>query len=589
MNLKQSACEVILAGWVDRRRDHGNLIFIDLRDRSGVVQVVFNPEISQDCHELAGTLRSEYVVQVTGKVSPRPEGTENLKLATGEIEVLASDLKILNTSETPPFYINEDVEVDENLRLKYRYLDMRRPRIRHNIMLRHQIVRFMRNFFDEQDFIEVETPVLTKSTPEGARDYLVPSRVYPGKFYALPQSPQQMKQLLMVGGLEKYYQIAKCFRDEDTRADRQPEFTQLDVEMSFVTEEDVKTLTEELFARLTRVLRPDLRIFKPFVQLSYADAMERYGSDKPDLRFGMEIGDVSDIVAKSEFGVFNSTIASGGKVKGITLSGCAHYSRHELAELTTMSQGFGARGLLTMALDGECPDPGSLTMEMVKSVAAKYLTLEQVKAIAAKLQAKPGDLMIMVAGDNALVSTVLGRMRQEIGIKLGLADPNLFAFVFIKDFPLLQWNTDLNRWEAVHHPFTSPVEEDIPLLDTNPGAVRSRAYDIVLNGYEIGGGSIRIHQSWLQRKMFQIMNYTDDEINDRFGHLLEAFSYGAPPHGGIAVGIDRTVMLFAGESTIREVIAFPKNQNAVDLLFNAPATVREEQLNELHIKTTVEE
>lgn len=589
LNLKQSACEVILAGWVDRRRDHGNLIFIDLRDRSGVVQVVFNPEISQDCHELAGTLRSEYVVQVTGKVSPRPEGTENLKLATGEIEVLASDLKILNTSETPPFYINEDVEVDENLRLKYRYLDMRRPRIRHNIMLRHQIVRFMRNFFDEQDFIEVETPVLTKSTPEGARDYLVPSRVYPGKFYALPQSPQQMKQLLMVGGLEKYYQIAKCFRDEDTRADRQPEFTQLDVEMSFVTEEDVKTLTEELFARLTRVLRPDLRIFKPFVQLSYADAMERYGSDKPDLRFGMEIGDVSDIVAKSEFGVFNSTIASGGKVKGITLSGCAHYSRHELAELTTMSQGFGARGLLTMALDGECPDPGSLTMEMVKSVAAKYLTLEQVKAIAAKLQAKPGDLMIMVAGDNALVSTVLGRMRQEIGIKLGLADPNLFAFVFIKDFPLLQWNTDLNRWEAVHHPFTSPVEEDIPLLDTNPGAVRSRAYDIVLNGYEIGGGSIRIHQSWLQRKMFQIMNYTDDEINDRFGHLLEAFSYGAPPHGGIAVGIDRTVMLFAGESTIREVIAFPKNQNAVDLLFNAPATVREEQLNELHIKTTVEE
>ncbi len=589
MNLKQSACEVILAGWVDRRRDHGNLIFIDLRDRSGVVQVVFNPEISKDCHELAGTLRSEYVVQVTGKVSPRPEGTENLKLATGEIEVLASDLKILNTSETPPFYINEDVEVDENLRLKYRYLDMRRPRIRRNIMLRHEIVRFMRNFFDERDFIEVETPVLTKSTPEGARDYLVPSRVYPGKFYALPQSPQQMKQLLMVGGLEKYYQIAKCFRDEDTRADRQPEFTQLDVEMSFVTEEDVKALTEELFARLTGVLRPDVRIFKPFVQLSYADAMERYGSDKPDLRFGMEIGDVSDIVAKSEFGVFNSTIASGGKVKGITLPGCAHYSRHELAELTTMSQGFGAKGLLTMALDGECPDPGSLTMEMVKSVAAKYLTLEQVKAIAAKLQAKPGDLMIMVAGDNALVSMVLGRMRQEMGIKLGLVDSGLFAFAFINDFPLLQWNMDLNRWEAVHHPFTSPVEEDIPLLDTDPGAVRSRAYDIVLNGYEIGGGSIRIHQSWLQRKIFQIMNYTDDEINDRFGHLLEAFSYGAPPHGGIAVGIDRTVMLFAGESTIREVIAFPKNQNAVDLLFDAPATVREEQLNELHIKTTVEE
>jgi aspartyl-tRNA synthetase len=584
LNINKTACLVTLAGWVDRRRDHGNLIFIDLRDRSGLVQVVFNPEKSKECHELAGSLRSEYVVQVMGEVAPRPAGTENPRLATGEIEVLANELRILNTSETPPFYINEEVEVDENLRLKYRYLDMRRQRIRNNIMLRHRVVRFIRNFFDEHEFIEVETPILTKSTPEGARDYLVPSRVHSGKFYALPQSPQQMKQLLMVGGLEKYYQIAKCFRDEDTRADRQPEFTQLDVEMSFVTEEDVKGITEDLFTRMINQLRPDVRIFKPFPQISYTDAIERYGSDKPDLRFGMEIGDISDIVGNSEFTVFSSTIASGGRVKGIALAGCAQYSRHELAELTAMSQSFGAKGLLTLALTDGCASIENLTMEMVKSIATKYLTLEQVKSIAQRLHAKPGDLLIMVAGENVLVSTVLGKMRQEMGLKLGLADPKLFAFAFINDFPLFDWNKDLGRWEAVHHPFTSPVEEDIALLDTAPQKVRSRAYDIVLNGYEIGGGSIRIHQSWLQRQIFRVMNYTDSEINERFGHLLEAFSFGAPPHGGIAVGIDRTVMLLAGENTIREVIPFPKNQNAVDMLFDAPASVREEQLKELHIR-----
>jgi aspartyl-tRNA synthetase len=588
LDINQTAHVVTLAGWVDRRRDHGNLIFIDLRDRSGLVQVVFNPEKSRECHEMAGSLRSEYVIQVTGEVARRPAGTENPRLATGEIEVLASNLKILNTSETPPFYINEEIEVEENLRLKYRYLDMRRQRIRNNIILRHKAVRFIRSFFDERDFIEIETPILTKSTPEGARDYLVPSRVHPGKFYALPQSPQQMKQLLMVGGLEKYYQIAKCFRDEDTRADRQPEFTQLDVEMSFVTEEDVKGITEELFTLMIAQLRPDVRIFKPFPQLSYADAMERYGSDKPDLRFGMEIGDISDIVAKSEFSVFSSTVNSGGRVKGIALPGCAQYSRHELAELTALSQGFGAKGLLTLALTDGCASIENLTMDMVKSVAAKYLTLEQIKSIALQLHAKPGDLLIMVAGENMLVSTVLGKMRQEMGLKLGLADPNLFAFAFITDFPLLDWNKDLGRWEAVHHPFTSPVEEDIALMDTNPQKVRSRAYDIVLNGYEIGGGSIRIHQSWLQRQVFRVMSYTDSEINERFGHFLEAFSYGAPPHGGIAVGIDRTVMLLAGENTIREVIPFPKNQNAVDMLFDAPAYVREEQLKELHIRLNEE-
>jgi aspartyl-tRNA synthetase len=576
--------QVTLAGWVDRRRDHGGLIFIDLRDRSGIAQVVFNPEKSPACHKLAGELRSEYVIQVTGAVSARPAGTENLKLPTGEIEVVGEALKILNTSETPPFYINEEAPVDENLRLKYRYLDMRRPRMRDNIILRHRIVRFMRSFFDERGFIEVETPILTKSTPEGARDYLVPSRVHAGSFYALPQSPQQMKQLLMVGGLEKYYQIAKCFRDEDTRADRQPEFTQLDVEMSFISEEDIMSLTEAMFTRLAAEVRPDVRILSPFPRLTYAEAMRRFGSDKPDLRFGMELGDVSDIVVNSQFGVFTQTVAAGGRVQGIALPGCGDYSKGELAQLTEMAQSFGAKGLLTMAILAECPSLDQLSMEMVKSVAAKYLTLAQVRDIAARVSARPGDLIILVAGEAALATSVLGRMRAELGIKLGLADPKFFAFGWVVDFPLLEWHPDTGRWEAVHHPFTSPVEAEIPLLETKPGEARSRAYDIVLNGYEIGGGSIRIHQAALQRQMFRLMGYTDEEITDRFGHLLEAFSYGAPPHGGIAIGIDRTVMLVAGEATIREVIPFPKNQQAADMLFNAPSPVRPEQLRELHIR-----
>jgi aspartyl-tRNA synthetase len=575
---------VTLAGWVDRRRDHGGLIFIDVRDRYGLVQVVFNPEINPDCHRLAQELRSEFVIQVSGSVSLRPAGTENPKLATGGIEVLARELKILNTSETPPFYINEDSEVDENLRLKYRYLDMRRARLRDNIMLRHQTVRFIRAFLDELDFIEIETPILTKSTPEGARDYLVPSRVHAGKFYALPQSPQQMKQLLMVGGLEKYYQIAKCFRDEDTRADRQPEFTQLDVEMSFVTEEDVISLTEALFSRMVTALRPEVKIPRPFPRLSYAEAMERYGSDKPDLRFGLEIRDVSDIVAGCGFAVLSSTVAAGGRVKGIVLPGCAHYTRTEIADLTQMAQGFGAKGLLPMAFAAEAPSLPELTMERVKSVAAKYLTLEQIKEMAARSEAGPGDLLLLVAGDNKMVTNVLGRMRQELGLRLGLADPSAFAFAFITDFPLFEWNTEAGRWQAVHHPFTSPVEADLSLLESAPEKVQSRAYDIVLNGYEMGGGSIRIHQSALQRRVFKVMGYTDSEVDERFGHLLEAFSYGAPPHGGIALGIDRVVMLLAGEDSIREVIPFPKNQSAVDMLFDAPATVAAEQLKELHIR-----
>ena len=520
---------------------------------------------------------------MTGLVSPRPTGTQNAKLATGEIEIIAESLKILNTSETPPFYINEDVEVDENLRLKYRYLDMRRPRVRDLIMLRHQVVRFMRNYFDDLAFVEVETPILGKSTPEGARDYLVPSRVHPGKFYALPQSPQQMKQLLMVGGMERYYQIAKCFRDEDTRADRQPEFTQLDVEMSFVTEEDVMSISEEMFTRMMRQMCPTKRIPSPFPRISFAEAMERYGSDKPDLRFDMHIGDVSDIVAHTEFGVFKNTVENGGKVKALALPGCGGYSRQELAHLTELAQSYGAKGLLSLSL-GACDSIEALTMEMVKSVAAKYLNLEQVKQIAGKTGARPGDLIVFVADTNTVVANALGKLRQEMGLRLKLADPDHFAFAWVVDFPLLDWNKDLGRWEAVHHPFTAPLEAEIPLLDSDPAKAGSRAYDIVLNGYEVGGGSIRIHQAWLQRKIFQVMKYTEAEIDERFGHLLEAFSFGAPPHGGIALGVDRLVMLLSGAENIREVIPFPKNQNAVDMLFNAPAPATEEQLKELHIR-----
>ena len=575
--------EVVVAGWVDRRRDHGGLIFIDVRDRSGLVQVVFNPEKSADCHKQAEDLRSEFVVQVTGVVSPRPDGTLNSKLATGEIEIIADSVSILNTSETPPFYINEDVDIDENLRLKYLYLNMRRPRVRDTILLRHQVMRFMRNYFDGLSFVEVETPILGKSTPEGARDYLVPSRVHPGKFYALPQSPQQMKQLLMVGGLERYYQIAKCFRDEDTRADRQPEFTQLDVEMSFIEENDIMSIAEDMFISLVRQLRPEKRMNIPFQRITYSEAMERYGTDKPDLRFDMRIGDVSQIVAESEFGVFKNTLASGGKVKAIALPGCAVYSRQELAHLTGLAQSYGAKGLLSLAL-GECASLEALTLECVKSVASKYLTLEQVRQVAACAGAKPGDLIVFVADTDSVVTNSLGRLRQEMGQRLKLADPEQFAFAWVEDFPLLEWNKDFNRWQATHHPFTAPLDADIPLLDSAPSKVGSRAYDIVLNGHEVGGGSIRIHHAWLQRKIFHVMGYNDADIDERFGHLLQAFSYGAPPHGGIAVGLDRLVMLLSDTDNIRDVIPFPKNQNAMDMLFGAPAFATAEQLEDVHIQ-----
>ncbi|MFC2071939.1 aspartate--tRNA ligase [Chloroflexota bacterium] len=584
LNKMHIGTEVVLAGWVDRRRDHGGLIFIDLRDREGVVQVVFNPETAKACHEIASEMRNEYVVKVSGEVAPRPAGTENPKLPTGDIEIIAQHTAILNPSKTPPFYINEDIEVEESLRLKYRYLDLRRARMQKSLLLRHRIVKFIRDFLDARGFIEIETPILIKSTPEGARDYLVPSRLHPGQFYALPQSPQQLKQLLMVAGVEKYFQIARCFRDEDTRADRQPEFTQLDLEMSFVEKEDILNLIEELLTSMIETIKPEMRLVKPFPRLSYAEAMGRYGTDKPDLRFGLEIGDLSDIAAQTDFSVFRSAIAEGGKVRGICAPGCANYTRSQLDELNKLVQSLGAAGLLTISLGNSAGNLDGLTIEMVRSVAAKFLTLDQVKEMSKRLGANMGDLLLIIAGKPNLVDMVLSELRQEMGHRLKLAEPDIFTFAFIVDFPLLNRDEKTGRWEPMHHPFTIPMDEDISSLDSAPEKVQSKHYDVVCNGYEIGGGSLRIYTSELQRKLFKLLGYSDEEVEELFGHLLEAFEYGAPPHGGIALGIDRLVMLLAGERTIREVIAFPKNQSAADLTLSAPSPVSEEQLAELHLR-----
>ncbi len=589
LNKEHVGAEVTLAGWVDRRRDHGGLVFIDLRDREGTVQVVFNPEVSEAAHRVANELRSEYVIRVRGEIALRPQGTENLKLPTGEIEVIARGATLLNPSRTPPFYINEESEVEESLRLRYRYLDLRRARMRENIIRRHRTIKFIRDFLDGRGFIEVETPILIKSTPEGARDYLVPSRLHAGKFYALPQSPQQLKQLLMVAGTEKYFQIARCFRDEDTRADRQPEFTQLDLEMSFAEEEDIIGLTEALFSALAAAIRPEMRVINPFPRLTYAEAMDRYGSDKPDLRFGLEIKELTDIAAGTDFTIFQSVIKEGGKVKGISAPGCAGFTRGQLDELNRLARELGAGGLVTISLSPEAASLEALTMAEVKSVAAKFLTLDQIKEIAGRLEARPGDLLLIIAGAAKTANATLGGLRQEMGQRLKLADPDLLAFAFITGFPFLHWNEKSGRWESEHHPFTAPQAEDMALLDKTPEAVRGRHYDITCNGYEIGGGSVRIHTAELQRRVFRLLGYQDDDINELFGHMLEAFDYGAPPHAGIAIGIDRLVMLLAGEKTIREVIAFPKTQEATDLTFNAPSPVTEEQLKELHLRLREEE
>jgi len=569
--------EVTLAGWVHRRRDHGGLVFIDLRDRYGLVQVVFNPETSGEAHQIAEKLRSEYVLQVSGEVTRRPPGTENPNMPTGEIEVAVSRARILNPAKTPPFDISEDADVDENLRLTYRYLDLRRPRMKDNMILRHRVIKFMRDFMDSEGFIEIETPILIKSTPEGARDYLVPSRVHPGKFYALPQSPQQLKQLLMVAGYDKYFQIARCFRDEDLRADRQPEFTQLDLEMSFIDEEDVIDLMERMFIALVEAVKPEKRMVKPFPRLTYSQAMERFGTDKPDLRYGLEINDISDIAADSDFDVLRSTVGGGGVVRGICATGCAAYSRKQVDELTRFVQDCGARGLLTLPVGAEHST----------SILDKHLTPGQRGAMVQRFEASDGDLILIVAGETPVVAGALGALRQEMAQRLNLLDPNDMAFCFVVDYPLLEKGAD-GRWEPMHHPFTCPKDDHISLLDSAPEKVHAKHYDLVCNGCELSSGSIRIHDSALQEKIFQLLGYSQQEIQQRFGHLIEAFQYGAPPHGGIAPGIDRVVMLLAGEETIREVIPFPKNKSAVDMMFDAPSEVSPEQLKDLHLKLSLD-
>ena len=570
---------VTLAGWLHRRRDHGGMVFIELRDSKGIVQVVFNPQTAPDAHQVAGELRNEFVVQIVGEVVLRPEGTINTKFATGEVEVVAEKAVILNKSETPPFFINEDVEVEVSLCLKNRFLYLRRPRMKNNIILRHRIVKFIRDFLDEREYIEVETPILIKSTPEGARDYLVPSRLNPGKFYALPQSPQQLKQLLMVAGLERYFQIARCFRDEDLRADRQPEFTQLDLEASFVEEEDIITLIEGLFTSMTEIISPQIRLIKPFPRLTYQEAMKRYGTDKPDLRFGMELKDVTDIAVQTDFTIFRSAIDNGGSVKGICVPGCANYSRHQLNELIEIAKSCGAAGLVTVALTGE-----AIALESVKSAITTHLSLAQLEEMVARFQAGPGDLILLVADKIAVVNKTLNELRTVMASRLKLTDDKMLAFCFIVDFPLFEWSEESNHWESMHHLFTAPCERDAGILNTEPGKVQARHYDLVCNGSELGSGSIRIHQRQVQEKVLELLGYSHEKMISRFGHFLRALEFGAPPHGGIAIGIDRVVMLFTGEKTIREVVAFPKNQNAVDLMFDTPSSVETQQLDELNLK-----
>jgi len=564
---------VVVMGWVQRRRDHGGLVFIDLRDRTGIVQVVFNNEVSSEAFEKVQGVRSEYVLAIEGKVVKRAPENVNPKIATGEIEIYANTLKILSKSETPPFPIEDRSNVSEAIRLKYRYLDLRRPSMQKNLMTRFKITKVVRDFLNKNGFIEIETPLLIKSTPEGARDYLVPSRIYPGKFYALPQSPQIFKQLLMISGFDKYYQIAKCLRDEDLRADRQPEFTQIDIEMSFVEVDDVLEINEKMIAQIFKeTLGIDVPI--PFKRLSYQEAMERFGTDKPDLRFGMELKDLSDIVSRSEFNVFKTALKNSGSVRGINVKSAASMPRRQLDELVELAKTYGAKGLLWM----------QVFENEVKSPATKFLSEEEIEKILERLEAETGDLLLVVADKDEIVFDTLGHLRLELGKRLNLIDENKYEFVWIVDFPLLEYDSEEKRYVAKHHPFTAPKDEDIDLLEKEPLKVRAKAYDIVLNGVEIGGGSIRIHDTELQKRMFKVLGFSEEKAWERFGFLMEAFKYGAPPHGGIAYGLDRLAMIITGSDTIRDVIAFPKTQNAVCLMTDAPSEVSEEQLKELHIK-----
>ncbi len=574
---------VVLAGWVHRRRDHGNLIFIDLRGRDGLVQVVVSPESAPDAHRVVEQVRNEWVVQISGTVSTRPEGTQNPDMPTGEVEVAVTSVRVLAESKTPPFYVNEDAEVDELLRLKYRYIDLRRPQMADVLTLRHKTVKFIRDFLDERGFLEVETPILIKSTPEGARDYVVPSRVHPGSFYALPQSPQQLKQLLMAAGVERYFQIARCFRDEDLRADRQPEHTQLDLEMSFVERDDVLDLIEELFTALVKAVVPNKRVNSPFPRFTYAEAMAVYGTDKPDLRFDLRLADLSGNLAESGFKVFSGAIESGGVVKGFAVPGQGAMPRRRLDELVEFVKERGAAGLVWIGLPGDV-NPADLTTEQVRSPAAKFLSRQDLTAIVTATSAEAGDLVLIVAGPEKPTNTALGQLRNEMGNRLGLADPDEIAFGFVVDFPLFEFSEDFGDWTAAHHAFTMPKEGHAEAIESDPGSVVADSYDLVANGFELASGSIRVHDRALQERILRVLGYTDEQMDERFGQLLGAFEYGTPPHGGIAPGIDRLVMVLARLESIRDTIAFPKTQSAVDPLFGAPGPVEDVHLRELHLK-----
>lgn len=568
---------VILCGWVSKRRDHGGLIFIDLRDRSGIVQIVVDPDTAGSSFKTAEDIRNEYVIKVSGTVRMRDEATVNANIATGMIEVMAEEIEVLNSAKTPPFYIQDNIDTDENLRLKYRYLDLRRPEMQRNLILRHKVTKLMRDYLDSRDFLEIETPMLTKSTPEGARDYLVPSRVNPGKFYALPQSPQIFKQLLMVAGMERYFQIARCFRDEDLRADRQPEFTQLDMEMSFMEVDEILELMEGLIAYIFEgALGKKIQV--PFQRLTWDEAMDRYGSDKPDLRFGMELINMVEAVKDSDFKVFNNIIENGGIVKAINVKGYAAIPRRELDGLVDFVGIYGAKGLAWMQIQ----EDGS-----VKSPIAKFFSEAHLANILKTAAAEPGDLLLFVADKPAVVAQALGALRIEMAKRRNLIDHDALAFTWVVDFPMFEYDEEEKRYVAMHHPFTAPRDEDLPLLQTDPGKVYAKAYDMVLNGTEIGGGSIRIHRRDVQKQVFSAIGLTDEQAAEKFGFMMNAFEYGAPPHGGLAFGLDRLIMIMAQRDSIRDVIAFPKTQSAACLMTQAPNDVDEKQLRELHIKTSL--